>query len=119
MTDDELDRALSALPLEEPPADLRGRILAATVYRAPATFRTWELWLLAFVVVVVAWATYEIFATSPGVAGNISDTLYRFVHSAGLFSVTTYLWLAIGISITWWFSSLPFMLPRRTTVYNR
>ena len=38
MTDDDLDRALFALPLEEPPADLHGRILAATVLRpAPTT----------------------------------------------------------------------------------
>ncbi len=43
MTDDELDRALFALPLEEPPADLHGRILAATVLRPAPTFRVWEL----------------------------------------------------------------------------
>ncbi len=119
MTDDELDRALAALPLEEPPADLRGRILTATIYRAPAAFRTWELWLLAAVVVIVAWATYEIFASSPLVGGTISDTLAGYLRSAGLFSIKTYLWLGIGVSVTWWFSSLPFMLPRRTTVYNR
>ena len=47
MTDDELDRALFALPLEEPPADMHERIMAATVLRAGPAFRTWELWLLA------------------------------------------------------------------------
>ena len=30
MTDDELERALLALPLEEPPPEMRPRILAAT-----------------------------------------------------------------------------------------
>ena len=39
MTDDELDRALFALPLEEPPADLRARILAATVCGSAPAFR--------------------------------------------------------------------------------
>jgi len=34
MTDDELDRALFALPLEEPPADMHQRIMSATVLRA-------------------------------------------------------------------------------------
>ena len=39
-SDDALDRALFALPLEEPPADLRASILTATVYRpAPAFSR--------------------------------------------------------------------------------
>ncbi len=34
MTDDELDRALFALPLEQPPAAMHQPILAATVLRA-------------------------------------------------------------------------------------
>ena len=38
MTDDELERALAALPLEEPPADLHARILAATVCRRRRPF---------------------------------------------------------------------------------
>ena len=32
-----LDHALFALPLEEPPGDLRARILSATIYQRPRT----------------------------------------------------------------------------------
>ncbi len=50
--DDALDRALAALPLEEPPADLHARIMAATVYApAPAGVPVpgWERgWLALF-----------------------------------------------------------------------
>ncbi len=42
-SDDALDRALFALPLEEPPADLRASILTATVYRPAPAFKLWEL----------------------------------------------------------------------------
>ena len=45
--DDELERALLSLELEEPPADLRRSILASTVYHVPvaASVRPWEPWL--------------------------------------------------------------------------
>ena len=41
--DDDLDRLLFALPLEEPPADLRASILTATAYRAAPVFKPWEV----------------------------------------------------------------------------
>ena len=56
MTDDDLDRALFALPLEEPPADLHRRIMAATVLRPAPEFRQWELWALVLGVVLLAFA---------------------------------------------------------------
>jgi len=119
MTNDDLDRALGALPLEEPPAGLHARIMAATVLRAPAAFRPWELWLLAGVVVLTVWLTYLMLASSPDAATRVADFAAATMRGAGLFSVRTYLWLAIGISSAIWISSLPFMPPPHRTVYNR
>jgi hypothetical protein len=56
-SDEELERALFALDLEEPPADLRASILAGTVYRVPlaATVRPWEVWLYGALCALLAW----------------------------------------------------------------
>jgi hypothetical protein len=119
MTDDELDRALFALPLEEPPADMHQRIMSATVLRTAPAFRPWELWLLAFAVVLVCVATAWIATSSPVAASRLADSIVSFMRGFGLFSRSTYVWLAIGLSSVWWISSLPFMATPRPTVYNR
>lgn len=119
MTDDELDRALFALPLEEPPADLHRRILAATAFRPAPTFRVWELWLLAAAVAVAGALTFWVL-TSPPIAGmRIGDAIEGGLRSLGLFSRSTYVWTAIGLSSVWWISKLSFMPVRRAPVYNR
>ena len=41
---DALDRALTALPLEDPPVSLHARVMAATVYRPRAAVQQWEVW---------------------------------------------------------------------------
>jgi hypothetical protein len=119
MTDDELDRALFALPLEEPPADLHGRILAATVLRPAPTFRTWELWLLAGALALAAWFTFWIFTSSPLNGSRLSEEIEAGLRSLGLFQRATYVWTGIGLSSVWWISRLSFMPGRRATVYNR
>jgi hypothetical protein len=118
MTDDELDRALFALPLEEPPADLHRKIMAATVYRAAPAFRTWELWLLAGALALVGWLTF-LMLSSHGAGGRFEDAFVAGLRALGLFSRSTYIWVAIGVSSVWWISSLSFMPVRRLTVYNR
>jgi hypothetical protein len=117
MTDDELDRALFALPLEEPPADLHDRIMAGTVLRPVPTFRQWELWALVLGVVVLAFVAVWTL-TLPAAGSHLADTVVAGMRALGLFSRATYVWLAVGISSVWWISSLPFMAPPRTTVYN-
>jgi len=52
-SDDALDRALFALPLEEPPADLRASILTSTVYRPAPIFSFYELLGLGLVAAVL------------------------------------------------------------------
>jgi hypothetical protein len=79
MTDDELERALFALPLEEPPAGLRDRILAATVARPRLTFRAWEIWLIGTLVALMVWLTVLVATSAPDVGGVISAALNRGV----------------------------------------
>jgi hypothetical protein len=119
MTDDELDRALFALPLEEPPPDLHQRIMAATVLRAAPAFRQWELWLLAAAVTVAGAVAFYAFTSTPDPGTHLSDSINAVLRTLGLFSRSTYVWLAIGLSSVWWISSLPFMATPRPTVYNR
>ncbi len=119
MTDDELDRALFALPLEEPPADMHERILAATVLRASPPFRTWELWLLVGSAVLVGWLTTWMLTSAPDAGLRLTGAIVAGMRALGLFSPATYVWLGIGVSTVWWISSLPFMATPRPTVYNR
>jgi hypothetical protein len=119
MTDDELDRALFALPLEEPPADLHARIMSATVLRATPAFKTWELVVLGLMVLAVGGLTAFLFVTTPDAGERLADWTVTGLRSLGLFHRATYAWLAIGISSVWWISSLTFMATPRPTVYNR
>jgi hypothetical protein len=119
MTDDELDRALFALPLEEPPADLHQRIMAATVLRTAPAFRPWELWLLAGAVILIGCLAAWTLTSSPDAGTRLADAVVAVLRALGLFSRATYVWLAIGLSSVWWISSLPFMATPRPTVYNR
>lgn len=119
MTDDELDRALFALPLEQPPPDLHGKILAATVLRPVPTFRQWELWALAAALVAIGWLTFWALSTTPEAGSRFGYLITVSLRALGLFSRSTYVWLAVGLSSVWWISSLPFMAGPRPTVYNR
>ncbi len=58
--DDDLERALFALDLEEPPADLRDSILARTIYRVPASasVRPWEIWLYGAMCAALVWLLF-------------------------------------------------------------
>ena len=119
MTNDELDRALFALALEELPAGLHDRILAATVYHAPALFRTWELWLLAAAVAIVGFVTFALLTAVPHLGDQLQSAIVSLVHALGLFSVATYAWLAVGASAVWAISSLPLMPRARRAAYDR
>jgi hypothetical protein len=96
---DDLDRALRALPLEEPPAGLRDSILAATIY-APSVpalaMRFWEVTGVGVWLALAAWlglavisnhaAASQFAAFGSRVASVLSDTL-------------TLEWLAAGMSL--------------------
>jgi hypothetical protein len=107
--DDALDRALAALPLEEPPALLHDRIMAATVYAPPSlpiAGSGWELWVVATLVAVAVWLS-GLVLSAPHLTERAADAIMRLVGAGGLTSISTLLWLAIG-SAAWWITQLTF-----------
>jgi hypothetical protein len=114
MTDDELERALFALPLEEPPVDLRDRILAVTISRPRLTFRAWEIWLVGTLFAFVVWLTFMVGTSVPDIGGAISRAVSLGVDRfAEALSVNTLMWMALGISFVVWISQLSLPQSRR------
>jgi hypothetical protein len=103
--DDDLDRALAALPLEEPPAGLHARIMATTVHRPAPLVRTWEVWLVGTLLAVAAWLVWT-FLTTPHAVERVLGTLAATTDAVGAGSEWTMIWLAVGISAAWWLSQL-------------
>jgi hypothetical protein len=104
--DDALDAALFALPLEEPPANLRASILAATIYRPAPFFSLGEVLGLGAILAVMLWLVVQMIAGG----GPL------FVHSlqalgAGtqrVFSnITLLAWIAVGGATAIWLSIVP------------
>ncbi len=102
-SDDTLDRALFALPLEEPPADLRAAILTATVYRPAPLFKAWEIALLG---AVAAIATWLIAIVVLGGGTLFVHSLEAIVSAAedGLSNYSTLVWIAAGGGAAIWLS---------------
>jgi hypothetical protein len=113
MTDDELERALFAIPLEDPPPELRGRILAATIDRPRLTFRAWEIWLVGTLVALMFWLTILVTSSTPDVGLVISTTLNRGVDLFSELPNNTLMWTALGISFVVWISQLSLPNSRR------
>jgi hypothetical protein len=102
-SDDALDRALFALPLEEPPAELRASILASTVYRPAPPFAVWEVALLGALAAVAVWL---IVLVAMG-GGTLFLTTLSDIGSAverALSNVTALAWLAAGAATAFWLS---------------
>jgi hypothetical protein len=109
--DDALDRALFALPLEEPPADLRAAILTATIYRPAPVFSFRELVTLSAICAVLVWL----------VAAVILGGGSLFVHSlqalgAGTMrafsNISLLMWVAAGGATAIWLSIFTGFQPR-------
>lgn len=92
---DDLDRLLFALPLEEPPKDLRASILASTIYRPSFPFKVWETWALGIVVAVGVWLCVMI-AQGGGQAFIATVALFAEFFARFFVSSGTGLWLAVG-----------------------
>jgi hypothetical protein len=91
--DDALDRALFALPLEEPPADLRASILTATIYRPAPVFSFREHVALAAVcAVVVSLFVHSLQALGAATLRGLSNTSLVLWAAAG---GATAIWLSI------------------------
>lgn len=114
MTDDELERALLALPLEAPPAGLHERILAATIYRPRLTFRAWELWAIGTALGLMVWLTALVLTGVPDMASRLTQSFgYAVRDLATLFGSAAMLWSVLGISSAVWLSQLSLPAPRR------
>ena len=111
--DDALERALFALPLEEPPADLRASILTATAYRPAPAFSVWEVTLLGVMAAVCVWL---ILAIVSGGQTLFVHTLTAIASTAArpFSNVATVAWLAAGLATAFWLvfftGSQPFAL---------
>lgn len=103
--DDDLERVLLALPLDEPPAGLHARVMAATVF-APAReplAKPWEIAVFGTAIAIMVWLIGAVLAV-PTLGAAIADAL-----TAGLRLVATpanAAWLAVGGAATLWISLL-------------
>jgi hypothetical protein len=105
--DDELERALFALPLEEPPADLRASILAATIYHrpVPVSMNQWEVWGLGALCAVLVWML--IFVARGSALPEISAMGPYLDRIVQLFATpTTLFWIALGGGAVAWISQV-------------
>jgi hypothetical protein len=112
---DDLDRALFALPLAEPPAGLRASIFRATVYAPSAAQAFGRLEMIA-IGVMLALASWLTLATvmNPRAAGSIEGALAILVR--GLADPQTLVWLGVGALTAVWLSVAgfaPFRFPNR------
>jgi hypothetical protein len=102
MYDDEaLERALFALPLEEPPADLRTSILTATAYRPAPPFSAWEIAGLGAVAAVLVWLV-ALIAIGGGTLFLQTIVTIGSSLAHALSNVVTLAWLAAGIATAFW-----------------
>ncbi len=114
MTDDELDRALFALPLETPSADLRARILSATVERPRLTFEAWEIWAVGTLIAFMVWMAFLVTTSVPDVGGTIARELsFGIDRLSESLSPGTLVWTGMGLSFVIWVSVLTLPVPRR------
>ena len=102
--DDDLDRALFALELEEPPADLRAGILNATIYRAPVKVASWEVAAWGAFAAILVWL---LVAAAQGRAAGLELLAQNAAQSLEpLARLDVLFWVAMGISAWFWISQL-------------
>jgi hypothetical protein len=102
-SDDVLDRALFALPLEEPPSDLRGSILTATAYRPAPPFSVWEAVVIGVLSAVTLWLLVVVAMGGAPLFFNTLNAIGRTV-TVGLSNVTTLAWFGAGAATALWLS---------------
>jgi hypothetical protein len=100
-SDDELERALFALPMEEPPSDLRGAILTATAYRPAPPFKMWEAVTIGAISAVTVWL---VILVAMGGGSLAIDTLSTIGTAIVNVVTNTYAlaWLGAGAATALW-----------------
>jgi hypothetical protein len=104
-SDDELERALFALDLEEPPAGLRDSILAGTIYHVPvaAVVRPWEVWIYGGLCAALVWLLIAVVrGAASGAATDFATTFatYGDTFWAFISQPATIFWLGVGAAAT-------------------
>jgi len=116
---DEIDRALFALPLEEPPKGLRQSILALTVHAPPAAEERigwWESFALGLGLALAAFLAWSV-VTYPAFGGQIVAVLVTFGRV--LSEPPTLAALTAGCSAVAWVSLMTFRPARVEVRSNR
>jgi hypothetical protein len=98
---DELDRALLALPLEEPPAGLRTSILMATAYRPTPAFSFWEVTSVGVLGAVGVWLLVLLALGGGQLFLHTLATIGAWAMQA-LSNWTVVVWLAAGGATALW-----------------
>ena len=115
--DDDLDRMIFAIPMEEPPAGLRASILRGTIYRPAFALKPWELWMCGTVAAIAVWLAAFIVRSGPEA---FMQTLIALGSATAhlLLMQNTWLWIAAGIGTAFWLLILN-PLPMRAPLFRR
>ncbi len=100
---DALEQAIFALPLEEPPADLRASILLATAYRPRPAFSVVELAVIGAVGAIGVWLIVLLGLGGGALFVDTVQAIGTFL-SRTLSNATTLAWLAAGGATALWLS---------------
>ena len=111
-TDDDLDRAILALPLEPAPPGLRASILSAIATRPEPILTTWETVGVGIILALGAWLVLLLASSHVNSAAIVSSMLG--IVARYLAGPSTLVWLAVGMGCALCLSL--FSVPRRQTV---
>lgn len=107
--DDELDRALFALPLEPLPDGLRASILAAVSVVPVPILTGWEIGGIGAILALATWLTILVLTGGSSIGATIGMAGGEMARVAS--NWTTLAWLAVGASTGLWLSLIT--VPRR------
>jgi len=115
-SDEDLERALFSLPLEEAPEHLRASILAGTVHRHTLPVKAWETWLMGGCVAMIAWLLVLIFRGGAAPMFSALDAIGAAILTL-VSQPATLLWIAVGGAAAMWLLQLsPIAVPSRGPV---
>lgn len=109
--DDALDAALFALPLEEPPANLRSAILSATIYHHSPVFSLREIMTLGALCAVIVWLVAAVIGGGGALFVHSLQAVGATMLRAGT-NVTLIGWIAAGAGTAIWLSIFTEFQPR-------
>jgi hypothetical protein len=110
--DDELDRAILALPLEPAPPGLRASVLAMIAQAPGPVLTAWETAGIGVILALGTWLGLLLHSGAASASVWLSTSALALARS--LLTPTTLTWLAAGIALT--ICVMLFSVPRRVAV---